>query len=239
MPTATYKQRLLNSLLALEKPLAANHGAATRSVLEQLIYGVCREGVSREKADRAFKALQTTFFDWNEVRVSAVREVEEVIVELPSAESRAERIISLLQEIFESTYSYDLESLHKKGLKQAEKQLERYQGANRFTVAYTMQQGLGGHAIPLDADMLRALRRLELLDGEPDDAAAQASLEHLVAKARGGAFCDAVSLIAQEYCWEDDPHCSTCPLHELCPTGQARLQNGTAPGRAPARSRPR
>jgi endonuclease-3 len=238
MPTATHKQRLLTTLFNQGKRQPAGNGAETRPVLEQLLYAVCREGTSRERADRAFRALQTQFFDWNEIRVSGVREVEEVLAELPQAESRAERIISLLQEVFETTYSYDLESLHKKGLKQAEKQMERYQGANSFVVAYTLQHGLGGHALPIDADMRRTLRRLELLDGEPAEAS-QGSLEHLVAKARGPQFCETVSEVAQDYCWDIDPACPACPMHEVCPTGQANLRSAPGHARSTAKSRPR
>jgi endonuclease-3 len=202
------------------------HDAAepeARPVLEHLIYGVCREGTTREKADAAFRALQANFFDWNEVRVSMIREVADVIDELPDAEARAQRIISLLQEIFETTFSFELDSLHKKGLKQAEKQLQRYQGSDPYVVAYTLQTGLGGHYLPLDNAMSRALKRLEVLDGEPDEAA-RASLEHLVPKSRGYQFCEAVSAVAHEFCHSQAPKCSACPMHEVCPSGQSNTK---------------
>ena len=40
-------------------------------MLEQFIYGLCREDATREQADRAFRNLCERFFDWNEVRVSS------------------------------------------------------------------------------------------------------------------------------------------------------------------------
>ena len=52
--------------------------------------------------------------------------------------------------MFESTYSFDLETLHKKGVKQAAKQISRYQAASDYTVAWVTQRTLGGHAMPLD-----------------------------------------------------------------------------------------
>src|SRR5581483_8120209 len=144
----------------------------------------------------------------------------EAMENLPNAEARAQRLISLLQEVFETTYSFDLEALHKKGLKQAAKQLSRYQAANDYVVAWVVQHSLGGHAIPIDAPALRALRRLGLIDGDDTDPEARrASLEHLIPRVRGALFGELVSALAEEICIEDDPDCPSCPLVADCPTG--------------------
>src|SRR5262249_19589492 len=150
-----------------------------------------------------FQALQNHFFDWNEVRVSSVREIEEALGDIPDAELRANRLISFLQEVFETTYSFDLEALHKKGLKQAAKQLARYQAANDYAIAWVIQQSLGGHAIPLDSPSLRVLRRLGLLDEDVEDMeAVRTSLEHLIPKARGPLFTELMSALAHDTGWE-------------------------------------
>src|SRR6266481_2587069 len=168
MPAVTNKQRVLNQILNLRKK-AVDPEPENLPVLEQFIYGLCREGTTRDLADEAYQKLRDRFFDWNEIRVSSSREIEEAFSDLPDAEARAVRLISFLQEVFETTFSFDLESLHKKGLKQAAKQLARYQAANDYVVAWVIQQTLGGHAIPLDAPSLRALRRLGFIDNEHDD----------------------------------------------------------------------
>src|SRR5205085_4865414 len=172
----------------------------------------------------AFRGLQDRFFDWNEIRVSSVHEVEEVFDDLPGAESRAERLISFLQQVFDATFSFDLESLHKKGLKQAAKQLSRYQAANDYVVAWVIQQALGGHAIPLDEPTLRTVKRLGLIDDDENDAeAGRASLEHRVPKSRGASFVELISNVANEHCWSDSPNCAACPLSGECPTGQENV----------------
>ena len=55
------------------------------------------------------------------MRVSSLRELEEAFAGLPEPESRAQRLVSFLQEVFETTFSFDLEKLQKAGLKQASK----------------------------------------------------------------------------------------------------------------------
>jgi endonuclease III len=239
MATTINKQRVLNQLFAAQaKGARAGHEgkAEARPVLEQFLYAICREGVGPERAERAYRNLRDRFFDWNEVRVSSLREVAEALSGLPDPEGRAQRVIDLLQEVFETTFSFDLDSIQKKGLKQAAKQLSRYRAANDYAVAWVVQQSLAGHAIPLDAPSLRVLRRLGLIEGEPNDLEAlRASLEHQVPKSRGPLFNDLISTLAEDHCWEEDPSCPSCPLAAVCPTGQEVRAH--APAGRPHKSR--
>lgn len=241
MATTTNKQRVLNQVFAaLPKGGRRDTGerkAGEQPVLEQLLYAVCREGVTRDRAEQAYRNLRERFFDWNEIRVSSSREVAEALAGLSDAEARAQRIISFLQEVFETEFSFDLEGLHKKGLKQAARQLSRYQAANDYAVAWVVQQSLGGHALPLDAPSLRVLRRLGLVEGEQVDLEGlRGSLEHLVPKARGPLFNDLISVLADDVCWEEGPNCPSCPLLNSCPTGQELVAAAESPGR-PHKSR--
>src|SRR6478672_6162345 len=164
MPTTINKQRLFQQLFQGVAKGGKTDEPQARLVLEQFLYAICREGVTRSLADRAFRNLSEHYFDWNEVRVSSARELAESMDCLPDAEGRGQRVIDFLQEVFETTFSFDLESLQKKGVKQAAKQLARYQAANDYAVAWVVQQTLGGHAIPLDAPTLRTLQRIGLLE---------------------------------------------------------------------------
>lgn len=231
MATTINKQRLLNQLFATARKHA--DGAEQRPVLQEFIYGLCREDATPEQADRAYRNLCEHFFDWNEIRVSSIRELEESFAGLSGAESRAQRLVSFLQEVFETTFSFELDSLQKKGLKQAAKQLSRYQAANTYLGAWVVQRSLSGHAIPVDAPTLRCVRRLGLVDGDSEDyEAARASLEHLIAKSKGPQFTDLISHLAGEYCGEVDPNCSACPLAGECPSAQESGTVAAAPSRS-------
>ncbi|MBV9122269.1 MAG: endonuclease [Planctomycetes bacterium] len=240
MPTTTNKQRLLNQIFTVLKKRYEPAEPEARPMLEQFLYAICREGATREQADRAYRALGEHFFDWNELRVSSHREVEEVLGDLPRADLRAQRLISLLQEVFETTFSFDLEtSLHKKGVKETAKRLSRYQAASDFAVAWIVQQALGGHAIPVDGPSLRVLKRLGLIEGDQEDPEAlRASLEHLVPKAKGYLLTELISALAQELCWEEEPQCTGCPLLDECPTGQ-EVSRGTLVSSRANRPKPR
>ncbi len=231
MPTTITKQKQVAQVFSVltKGKMPPDHQA--RPVLEQFLYAVCREGTTRELADRTYRNLQEQFFDWNEIRVSSVREIADAMDGLPDAEGRAQRIIDFLQEVFETTFSFDLEPLQKRGLKQAAKQLARYQAANDYAVAWVVQQSLAGHALPLDGPTLRVLRRLGILENDADDLEAlRASLEHFIPKARGSLFGDLISALAEDFCWDDDPHCVACPLCSHCPTGQESKTAAVAGG---------
>ncbi len=223
MATTINKQRLLTHLFqAARKAVEAESESEPRPVLNEFIYALCRAGASQAQAEEAFHNLVERFFDWNEVRVSSHRELEEALASLPNAAARAERLSAFLHEVFETEFSYDLDKqILKKGLKLAAKQLAGYQAADDYVTAWVIQRSLGGHAIPIDAPTLRCARRLGLVDGHQDDAeAARASLEHLVPKAKGAQFTDMMSCLADKYCWEEEPNCSACPMAGECAYAQ-------------------
>lgn len=236
MATTINKQKIVNHLFTSLGKLGKTRPMDERPVIEQFIYAILRENSTRDAADQAFKSMQEHFFDWNEVRVSSTLEIVEALEGIVAEpEARAQRVIDFLQEIFETTYSFDLEPLlevlQKKGLKQASKQLSRYQAANDYAVAWVMQHSLGGHSIPLDASAQRVLRRLGIVEEESDLEALRASVEHQVPKTKGTQFVDLVSAVADAVCFEEDPACPSCPLRSVCPTGQEVMATVTAPSK--------
>jgi endonuclease-3 len=216
MPATINKQRLLTSLLTALKKNYDAPAAPERPVLEEFLYAVLRENSPRNHADRAFRNLQERFYDWNEVRVSSPHEVAAALDDLPQPLVKAQRIIDLLQEIFESTFGFELDTLIKKGIKQGERQVARYQASSDFAVAWVMQRSLDGHAMPLDAEMLRTLKRLGMIDESADDVRAiQQNLEHQVPKAKGLQFIELLGGLAHDRCG-DTPRCNGCALKPEC-----------------------
>lgn len=230
MPVTTNKQQFLGQIAATLKKkdkTATAVEAPTRSVLEEVIYAILREGATTPQADTAFQKIKQVFFDWNEVRVSSVQEVADALDDLPDAGVKGQRVVSFLQEVFEERYSFDLNDIAKKdGLKRATKQLARYKGGvTDFSVAWMAQRAFGGHAIPLDAPTLRVLYRLGVIDEEqPDDLEAiRGSVEHFIPKAKGIEFTETLIQHALNTCTVKNPECSLCPLKTDCPAGQEFL----------------
>lgn len=120
-----------------------------RTVMENLLYACCLEDAKYEAADECFARLQESYFDWNEVRVTTIRELGEVFRGIPNATANASNLKHVLQSVFESQYSFDLDHLRKLNLGKAMAMLEKYRGVTQFSLAYVTQASLGGHSIPL------------------------------------------------------------------------------------------
>ena len=222
--TMNKQQQIAQVQSILKKKFNASAPAdPPRTVLEEVIYAILREGIAPDQADEAYRKIRETFFDWNEVRVSTIQEVADILFNLPDPGTRAKRMIDFLQEHFERTYSFVLDDLEKKGLKQASKQLSRYKdhGVTDFVVAWVTQRSLQGHTLPLDEPSLRVLKRLGILDEDQEDLeSAHGTVEHLVPKSTGHDFTDRLIQLATTYCTEESPNCAKCPLKPECPTGQ-------------------
>jgi endonuclease III len=175
------------------KPVATPEG---RAVLEHLIYACCLEDARYESADEAFHRLQESYFDWNEVRVTTVTELAEVLHNLPDPSAAAVRVKKNLQSIFETRYSFEIEDMVKMNQGKAIQELEKLGGISKFVLGYTIQNSLGGHAIPVSDSIMKILIATEIVT-EAEAAKRQApGLERTIAKSKGLEFSSCVHQFA-------------------------------------------
>ena len=122
------------------------------------------------------------------MRVTTVKELSEVMALLPEPTAAATHLKSILQTVFESEYSFDLEALKKQNIGQAVKRLQKLEGSTPFIVAYATQMALGGHSIPLDRGALDTL--VVLGAATPAEAATGTipGLERAIPKSKGQEF---------------------------------------------------
>ncbi|MDZ4659013.1 MAG: hypothetical protein SH868_15660 [Bythopirellula sp.] len=156
-----------------------------RNVLEHLVFASCVENSLHEDADKVVAALTTDYFDWNEVRVSSLRELAEVMKSLNDAEEAAMRLKRVLQSVFETQYSFDLELFKKQNLGATIKQMEKFHGTTPFTIAYVTQHGLGGHSIPINQGLLEAMRVVGVVSDAEAAKGSVPGLERAVPKTKG------------------------------------------------------
>jgi hypothetical protein len=157
-------------------------------VLETLLYACCLENTPRDVAERVYNTVRTSFFDWNEVRVTTIKELAEVMSGLPDAAAAAANFKGVLQNTFESEYSFELETMKKKNLGDAIKRLHKLEGASPFVVAYATQVSLGGHSIPVDKGALGVLYVLGVITESEQAAGAVSGMERAIPKSKGVEF---------------------------------------------------
>lgn len=196
---ASDKQDSCKKLLAiLKKHYPAPPRPPELPVLETMIYASCLENASFEDAARTYDLLLKSFHDLNEIRVSSIDELEAVFHDVSDAEWRAMRIRGLLQHLFESTYTFECDGIKRKTLDLATKQLSKIKMLSPFARAYTLQQALGAHVLPIDDRMHAALVWLGL--STPDQTPEQTGegLRGSVRKADAQEFCDYLRRLATD-----------------------------------------
>jgi len=156
-----------------------------RSLLQHLLFACSLENSSHDAAEKVFQTLSTDYFDWNEVRVSTVRELAEALKPLNDPQDAATRVKRVLQSVFETHYSFDLEPLKKQNIGAAVKTLEKYNGSTPFVVAYVTQQALGGHSIPVNQGLLESLRIVGVVTDAEAAKGTVPGLERTVSKSKG------------------------------------------------------
>jgi endonuclease-3 len=237
MATTSKAQFLADVHSALKKHDKSEPSAEKMTVLEAVVYGICHEGSTRDQANQALSRFKDGFFDWNEVRVSSLEEIEGVLAGMTDADGRAFRIRRFLRQLFEKTYGFNLDPLIKKPQKEAIKELEVYEAlASDYVRATVIRLALGGHAIPVDEPIIRALRRLGIAEEGGDPLELRSTLERAVPKNRGQEFSDLVEDLAHDTCVEPEPDCPRCELRKLCPTALSRKAEAASAAK-PAKGR--
>jgi endonuclease-3 len=206
--------------------------ALNRSVLEHLLFASCLENAHYPVAEEAFAALVHTFFDWNEIRVSSVRELSEVACGLPDPAAAAHRVKRILQSVFEATYSFDLEELRKQNLGPAVERLEKIEGTSKFSIACVIQSALSGHAIPIDSGTARALRLLDMATDEDVAAGTIPGLDRAIPKNSGIEFGSLIHQLGADFVGAPYSPALHTILLEIEPKAKDHLPLRRAPKRA-------
>ncbi|OHB80350.1 MAG: hypothetical protein A2W31_12335 [Planctomycetes bacterium RBG_16_64_10] len=203
---------LTRTIKVLKKYYKPVPPAADRTLIEHLLFACCLENSMPPAAEQSYATLKHQFYDWNEVRVSTIGELAEVLQALNDPEDAARRLRGVLQSVFESLYAFDLEALKKHNMSQAVKQLQSHAGTTPFAVSYVVQAALGGHAIPVNEGAIRALVVVGAITAAEANQGRVPGLERALPKIRG---IESGSLLHQ---WGVDFRC-----HPYAPATRKRL----------------
>ena len=170
-----------------------------RSLLEHLLYACCLENSQPETADEAYAKLQESYYDWNEIRVTSVSELAETLNSLTDPVDAATRLKQVLQVVFETYYSFDLEHLKKQNLGKTVKELEKYQGTTSFSVDYITQNGLAGHSIATNRGTIKALVVLGIVSEAEAKKRRLPGMERAIAKPKGIEFSSLLHQLGTDF----------------------------------------
>ncbi len=111
----------------------------------------------------------------------------------------AARLKSILQSVFESDYSFDLEHFKKQNIGAAVKRLHKVPLITPFVVGYATQTALGGHAIPLDKGTLGALYVLGAMSEADAAHGIVPGIERAIPKSKGQEFASLLHELGADF----------------------------------------
>lgn len=165
-----YSKKIQSLFRSLKRKYPKAQEVSYENIEDALVYSVISEKMNEKKAESAIRRFGEYFVDLNDLRVSRVEEITEMLGEnTPLAREIASRITRVLQNIFNDYHKISLEALKKIGKRPARQILEKIDGSSRFVVYYCMLTSLHGHAIPLTEDMIEYLRNNDLVDSNADE----------------------------------------------------------------------
>lgn len=193
-------------------------------IVESVLLAILRENHNLQDALRAMARFRSDYVDLNELRVSEIKEYQEIIGPLADSETRARSIRRFLRELFKHNYKFDIDGIAKKTFKEAKDDLKHYEALKHdHHLAHVQVQTLGGHAFPVDQRVLQMARRLGIVDQNADVSTLRGILEKNIPKAQ---ILQAIALVERfvnSVCTLTEPKCPTCRFHTFCPGYQLIL----------------
>ncbi|MCK4957827.1 MAG: hypothetical protein KAT00_00470 [Planctomycetes bacterium] len=182
-----YGQKVIKLFNALKRKGSA---AAVKydDPVEALIYATVSENLRESAAKRVLKKIREHFVDINDLRVSRIEEVMEILSKDGFSEESATALKEALNAVFYKYNGMSLLSLTEIGKRQAKKDLGKLEGVSRFVVNYCVLTTLGGHAIPLTDCMIEYLRDSELVYPGADVDDIEGFLERKITLAKAYEF---------------------------------------------------
>ena len=179
--SAEYAPRLKKLLNRLKRQGVPKVKDSMIDPTSALVLGCLSSVTTETKARSAFNKLANNYVDFNELRVSRVEEVTEVLGrEFPQAKEISSKITRLLKQIYSELDSLDMSDMCNGSKREAKAFLQRLEDATPYVVSRVMLQSVQAHAFPVHEQMLKMLRKEEVVSAEAKEADVQGFLERQI-----------------------------------------------------------
>lgn len=232
MPTAPAPNQNTPFVLLVHHRLATVYGAVAYfhdlDPLSELVSSLLSHRTRNSQSARAYRNLKALFPSWEAVRDAPVDQVEEALKPCTWPEQKAPRLQQILSLIGEKKGSLTLDFLEPLPIAEARAWLEELPGVGPKTSAAVLSfSALRGRALPVDSHHFRVAWRLGIILEKVGEAKAHALLENLLPDTfTAQDFYNHHQYLmrhGQDVCHWRSPECRTCPLLDICPTGQSLL----------------
>ncbi len=170
--SAEYAKKLnkLCTSLKKNKDIAEPVDSVTlKDAIMVLVFGCISEYAQIAKAQVAMRRLRSCFVDFNELRVSRPREIVLALGKnYPGVDIITDRLIKLLNDVFEKYNGLDMAGLQDMGKRESQAVIKELNGITPYIYSLFVMYYLDAHAFPLNEAMLEVLRKEDIVNSSSD-----------------------------------------------------------------------
>lgn len=212
------KRKLTRVVRNLEDKYGPHIYPEDASQLDQLVFAILAADNPVTNARKAIKDFKEDFVDWNEVRVSTVRQLEDALeaARIEPAARHAEHLKGFLEKTFHEVSRVNLETLRTEGPEKARKTVAKLDVLEIHEQQYLLVGAGVEDAPPLGPVTDRICLRVGVF--QPDEPAQKRRklLESLVTGQDAIRFHHLMLEHGKKLCTEVDPRCPRCPVQNDC-----------------------
>ena len=201
---------------ALERRFGTRPPPASPQLLDEVAFAVLCRTDGDKIGRKRLQEVKEHFLDWNEVRVSRVCDIENVLAPLsfgPSeAEETARKLLALLQQIHLDHSSLEVEYLMGAPAKEVKKFISSLEAIEKVDVAQLLLIAFRKAVMPVDEEVGRIGTRLGFSKKSDVAKLFESSLN------ADELYCLYFNLLdlARRHCKSETPSCSKCCLKRFC-----------------------
>lgn len=216
--TAVYK--------ALRKKFGARGTHVKKDPMDNIVFSVLASIGSSGNVDKVFSAIKSGFVDWNEVRVTSIRELSSVIESRGGDPKSVDPVKAFLQRLYTDSHAVSAGWIEKMPLKKAVEYMEKTTGLAGEQVTTLLLETFDMPVAPIDQKIKRVLVRLGLARKDATQGHLQKMFALIASKGKTSTAYRLMHILARETCVEGEPKCHRCCVKKHCPIGTRRIQKG-------------
>jgi len=126
--------------------------------VDSLVYAVLYEHLKTEDVNAFVTLMRSHFVDWNDLRVSRLEEIVDVLSQSPlpvdQKKKVSQQLVTCLNSVFTKYDRISFEDIEELGKRQAYQELETLSAFTPFVINFLMLNFKGSHSLPLNSMMI-------------------------------------------------------------------------------------
>ncbi len=212
-------ETLLKIIQSLEKKYGTPQKPNIKiPIVDQIIIHFLSTQEKQEDIEKAYQSILKEFVDWNEIRVSHLREIQQVLQPFLKSQvsEKAHKIKDVLQQIFMLYNKIDLEALWEKDFSEIQKLAQQIPGLGQEFLLKFICYLYFQEDSPLASSFFRIGKRLSLWDENSNQTALKKNFIKEIGLEKFAHLKILLFIHGETQCLAKSYDCLNCPLCKIC-----------------------